>query len=115
MRRRQKLLFGTLFGALVLLGAGLSNEISAQPSDAQIKRDPRLESSASQDVLESQLHLGSLNSAAAPPLVGCRNFCRLLWVLAREKFGGAEGDRTPDLMNAIHALSQLSYGPVYLT
>ena len=27
-------------------------------------------------------------------------------------FGGAEGDRTPDLMNAIHALSQLSYGPV---
>jgi hypothetical protein len=39
MRRRQKLLFGTLFGALVLLGAGLSKEISAQPSDAQIKRD----------------------------------------------------------------------------
>ena len=27
-------------------------------------------------------------------------------------FGGAEGDRTPDLMNAIHALSQLSYGPI---
>jgi hypothetical protein len=26
--------------------------------------------------------------------------------------GGAEGDRTPDLMNAIHALSQLSYGPL---
>jgi hypothetical protein len=26
--------------------------------------------------------------------------------------GGAEGDRTPDLVNAIHALSQLSYGPV---
>jgi hypothetical protein len=25
--------------------------------------------------------------------------------------GGAEGDRTPDLVNAIHALSQLSYGP----
>ena len=25
--------------------------------------------------------------------------------------GGAEGDRTPDLMNAIHALSQLSYSP----
>jgi hypothetical protein len=25
--------------------------------------------------------------------------------------GGAEGDRTLDLMNAIHALSQLSYGP----
>ena len=32
--------------------------------------------------------------------------------LAELEFGGAEGDRTPDLMNAIHALSQLSYGPV---
>ena len=28
-----------------------------------------------------------------------------------EKVGGDEGDRTPDLMNAIHALSQLSYVP----
>jgi hypothetical protein len=28
-----------------------------------------------------------------------------------EFFGGVEGDRTPDLMNAIHALSQLSYDP----
>ena len=27
--------------------------------------------------------------------------------------GGDEGDRTPDLMNAIHALSQLSYVPVF--
>ena len=26
-------------------------------------------------------------------------------------FGGAKGDRTPDLMTASHALSQLSYGP----
>ena len=26
--------------------------------------------------------------------------------------GGAEGDRTPDLMTASHALSHLSYGPV---
>ena len=25
--------------------------------------------------------------------------------------GGAREDRTPDLVNAIHALSQLSYGP----
>jgi hypothetical protein len=31
------------------------------------------------------------------------------------EFGGAEGDRTPDLMNAIHALSQLSYGPVLVS
>ena len=28
--------------------------------------------------------------------------------------GGAERDRTADLVNAIHALSQLSYGPVPL-
>ncbi len=28
-----------------------------------------------------------------------------------EGIGGAEGDRTPDLMTASHALSQLSYGP----
>ncbi len=27
-------------------------------------------------------------------------------------FGGAEGDRTPDLLNAIQALSQLSYNPL---
>ena len=27
-------------------------------------------------------------------------------------FSGGEGDRTPDLVNAIHALSQLSYAPV---
>ena len=28
-----------------------------------------------------------------------------------DNIGGVEGDRTPDLMNAIHALSQLSYDP----
>ncbi len=28
------------------------------------------------------------------------------------KFGGAKGDRTPDLLTASQALSQLSYGPV---
>jgi hypothetical protein len=27
------------------------------------------------------------------------------------KFGGAKGDRTPDLIAASDALSQLSYGP----
>ena len=27
--------------------------------------------------------------------------------------GGDEGDRTPDLLNAIQALSQLSYAPVW--
>ncbi len=33
----------------------------------------------------------------------------------KSEFGGAEGDRTPDLMNAIHALSQLSYGPILVS
>jgi hypothetical protein len=27
--------------------------------------------------------------------------------------GGAKGSRTPDLLNAIQALSQLSYGPIW--
>jgi hypothetical protein len=33
--------------------------------------------------------------------------CHILFL-----FGGAEGARTPDLMTASHALSQLSYSPV---
>lgn len=28
------------------------------------------------------------------------------------RYGGARGSRTPDLLNAIQALSQLSYGPI---
>ena len=32
----------------------------------------------------------------------------------RRLTSGGEGDRTPDLVNAIHALSQLSYAPVIL-
>jgi hypothetical protein len=38
-----------------------------------------------------------------------------IWQRKRRKSpkttGGAEGNRTPDLLNAIQALSQLSYGP----
>ncbi len=30
----------------------------------------------------------------------------------RKKFGGAKRDRTADLLHAMQALSQLSYGPV---
>src|SRR5215469_9252255 len=33
-------------------------------------------------------------------------------LLARRGTGGAKGSRTPDLLNAIQALSQLSYGPM---
>ena len=28
------------------------------------------------------------------------------------RIGGAKGDRTPDLLHAMQALSQLSYGPI---
>ena len=38
-------------------------------------------------------------------MLGLQNF----WAL--EGIGGAEGDRTPDLVIANDALSQLSYGP----
>ena len=31
-----------------------------------------------------------------------------------EKFGGADGDRTHGLLNAIQALSQLSYSPTWM-
>jgi hypothetical protein len=33
--------------------------------------------------------------------------------VAHLKVGGARRDRTDDLVNAIHALSQLSYGPTF--
>ena len=37
------------------------------------------------------------------------SFWPLLW---EKKDGGAEGVRTPDLLNAIQALYQLSYDPI---
>ena len=37
--------------------------------------------------------------------------CRLFNSLEQGDFGGAEEDRTPDLLRARQALSQLSYGP----
>jgi hypothetical protein len=36
---------------------------------------------------------------------------RNLNFVSEKKAGGAEGARTPDLLNAIEALSQLSYSP----
>src|SRR5436190_22328977 len=39
---------------------------------------------------------------------------RLTLPPAPQSYSGGEGDRTPDLVNAIHALSQLSYAPVIL-
>jgi hypothetical protein len=40
-----------------------------------------------------------------------RNDPRLGSEVGRRGSHGGEGDRTPDLVNAIHALSQLSYAP----
>ncbi len=58
----------------------------------------------------SGLHSGLLStllSNACSRIVD-HNFVVLTVVI----IGGAEGDRTPDLMTASHALSQLSYGPI---
>ena len=38
-------------------------------------------------------------------------FRRIVFGGYHQQIGGAEGNRTPDLYNAIVALSQLSYGP----
>ncbi len=35
----------------------------------------------------------------------------MLYIFTSQKYGGADRDRTDDLLNAIQALSQLSYGP----
>ncbi len=57
-------------------------------------------------------HHRSRNLILAPEFCGVK--CGV-GVLGEAKLnnnnGGAEGNRTPDLLNAIQALSQLSYGP----
>jgi hypothetical protein len=40
-----------------------------------------------------------------------RDFHDLTTAAIAEKYGGADRDRTDDLLNAIQALSQLSYSP----
>ena len=42
----------------------------------------------------------------------CSHTIIILQGIESAEIGGAEGDRTPDLMTASHALSQLSYGPL---
>ena len=62
---------------------------------------------------------GGPNPACPVPTADCRpqygaegiGFVRLFQMLARE-VGGAEGNRTPDLLIANEALSQLSYSPI---
>ena len=69
-------------------------------------RDPNLGK-----VVLYQLSYSRVGRILAPgPTVGNQNpACFPLPVFPA--FNGGEGDRTPDLVNAIHALSQLSYAP----
>jgi hypothetical protein len=48
---------------------------------------------------------------ASGPTVGNQNPARFP-ASRLPSLNGGEGDRTPDLVNAIHALSQLSYAPI---
>jgi hypothetical protein len=54
---------------------------------------------------------GSAARVRSGGFIGIRNSCGDSVKDLRWLNGGAEGDRTPDLCNAIAALSQLSYGP----
>src|SRR5262245_15145966 len=54
----------------------------------------------------------SRNARRAPPALPA---APMLLALLRRRGSGGEGDRTPDLVNAIHALSQLSYAPAILS
>ena len=42
----------------------------------------------------------------------CNPICIAFYYLQSTLFGGAKEDRTPDLLRAKQALSQLSYGPI---
>ena len=63
-------------------------------------------------------HRQSLSAFFRPPFAGSQTpFSGVRFpslVLFETKTGGAEGNRTPDLLNAIQALSQLSYNPISL-
>ena len=51
-------------------------------------------------------------NASSDPFVPGRRMRGNRQLNVKSKSGGAEGDRTPDLLNANQALSQLSYCPV---
>src|SRR5512135_2894838 len=72
-------------------------------------RDPNL----GKVVLYQLSYSRAARNLSRPPLrhhpAAARNPCR-----RSIPTNGGEGDRTPDLVNAIHALSQLSYAPVIL-
>ncbi len=58
------------------------------------------------------LFKGRINTnKKSPDRLSIRPFQVFLGTIGIMIRGGAEGDRTPDLMAASHALSQLSYSP----
>ena len=65
--------------------------------------------------LSSRVSRPWLPAVSRPNAPEPRRFRRVRsWTpVCRKAGGGAEGNRTPDLLNAIQALSQLSYGPVH--
>ena len=55
-------------------------------------------------------HIAAARTGQQFPTFSAPGLSRLTTLVSRLASGG-EGDRTPDLVNAIHALSQLSYAP----
>jgi hypothetical protein len=72
-------------------------------------RDPNL----GKVVLYQLSYSREADDFSVPPAPAQRPICVGLTRPKREH--GGEGDRTPDLVNAIHALSQLSYAPAKLS
>src|SRR5262245_29712907 len=99
-------------GALAKLAAGWPAELAgAGPSLGRAAKDAgRDETGLTESLLPPMRPSGQTAATAARP-----GDQRPLRSAAKRSagLGGAEGDRTPDLVNAIHALSQLSYGPLF--
>ncbi len=72
-------------------------------------RDPNL----GKVVLYQLSYSREADDFSVPPLPAQRPECT--GSTSRKGGYGGEGDRTPDLVNAIHALSQLSYAPAILS
>ncbi len=87
--------------------------LSARAGNGTRTRDPNLGKVVLYQLSYSRERTTMLAARSIPrnashsrqPTSGCRAILQ----------NGGEGDRTPDLVNAIHALSQLSYAPVILS
>jgi hypothetical protein len=61
----------------------------------------------------SARYSGSMWVTRVGGVVGHKKWLKISFIIQCDMAGagGAEGNRTPDLLNAIQALAQLSYGP----